>query len=161
MNLKNKPENLKESLDKVPEGSRKYAGTIVLIVIIAACVVGILIGRSIDARNKETEETFAAPLFEHALPEGARLVQKTSSHSARDGSTYACLIIQTEASEKELKSFYSDLQLEPAEKGDGVVFYIREVDEDGLSQLRKADLYEEEGGDYWYIYAYSGDDVDE
>ena len=98
-------------------------------------------------------DKFGAPLFTHALPENAVLVQE-SAVKDDDGGITAALLLQTDLSGEELKAFYSDTVYLPAEEGQTVTLEAKALDESSLEALKQAKLYEE-GASYQFVYIYS------
>lgn len=96
---------------------------------------------------------FGEPLFSHALPEGAKLVQKDAAKD-KEGGTTAALLLQTDLSEDELLAFYSDTDYMPAEEGQTVSLKVKALDESSMQALKQAKLHEE-GAQYWFVYLYS------
>ena len=105
-------------------------------------------------------DDFAAPLFNHEMPEDARLIQATAAEND-DGSTNATIIMQTEWTEEEILAHYSDTTYLPAAENDEVTLQVLPLDEGSIEAVKQADLYEEEGGDYWFVYLYSAPKVTE
>ena len=98
-------------------------------------------------------ERFAAPLFEHALPEGSYSVQ-TSSVRDNAGGTTAAIILGTQISEEELMAAYSDVEYAPAREGETVELAVKPLDDASIEALRSAGRYREEDS-YYFIYIYS------
>ena len=96
---------------------------------------------------------FGAPLFEHALPEGAKLVQQAAA-KADDGTVTAAIILQTELTSEVLEVFYADRDYPPMEEGQTVTLSAKALDQASLDALKEADLYEE-GASYQFVYLYS------
>lgn len=108
----------------------------------------------IPQKMEEREcERFAAPLFEHALPENSYSVQNSSVRDDQGGTT-AAMIIGTSLSEEELAAFYGDTEYLPARKGEQVELSVKALDEASLEALRSAGKYREEE-DYFFVYIYS------
>ena len=135
---------------KKPEGRLPY---IVGLVCAALVVLAAIIIPSYNADKKA--DAFAAPLFNHEMPDDARLIQATTTEND-DGSTSATIILQSAWTQDEIADFYSDTDYAPAADGEVVTFSVLPVDADSLEVLKNADLYEEEGGEYWFVYLYSG-----
>ena len=139
-----------------PEGfskdKQKY-GMLVIGIILVGCLIGVFIGRTQDKRLAD----FSAALFNHALPKDTRLVTSYSDDSAYQGNrqAFACLIIQSTLPQEELLAFYSDTEYLPARNGDTVTLQVLPIEGDNLETLKGTKQYQEEGGDYWYIYLYS------
>lgn len=111
-----------------------------------------------DKLAQKRADSFAEPLFSHELPEGARLIQKGASEN-EDGTTSATIILQSTWTEEELQNFYLDTDftgsvLEADVKAE-VTLSVLPLDDSSLEAVKQAGLYEEEGGDYWFIYLYS------
>lgn len=104
--------------------------------------------------NQGIAKSYAEPLFSHALPEGAKVVS-TDAVKDDDGGITAAILMQTDLSVEELKTFYSDLHLEPAEPEHTVLLEVKPLSEDDLDVLKQAKLYEE-GCSYQFVYVYSG-----
>lgn len=105
-------------------------------------------------RLEEREcERFAAPLFNHALPENSYAVQ-TSSVRDDAGGTTAAVILGTALSAEELEAFYSDTAYLPAREGETVTLSVKALDEASLKALQSAGKYRSED-DYYFIYIYS------
>ena len=108
----------------------------------------------IPQKMEEREcERFAAPLFEHALPENSYSVQNSSVRDDQGGTT-AAMIIGTSLSEEELAAFYGDTEYLPAREGEQVALSVKALDEASLEALRSAGKYREEE-DYFFVYIYS------
>ena len=108
----------------------------------------------IPQKMEEREcERFAAPLFEHALPENSYSVQNSSVRDDQGGTT-AAMIIGTSLSEEELAAFHGDTEYLPARKGEQVELSVKALDEASLEALRSAGKYREEE-DYFFVYIYS------
>jgi len=108
----------------------------------------------IPQKMEEREcERFAAPLFEHALPENSYSVQNSSVRDDQGGTT-AAMIIGTSLSEEELAAFYGDTEYLPAREGEQVELSVKALDEASLEALRSAGKYREEE-DYFFVYIYS------
>ena len=101
---------------------------------------------------------FAEPLFSHAIPTDARLIQKSASEN-EDGTISATIILQSTWSQQELLDFYMDIDymssVQEADVKAQVTLSVLPLDESSLNAVQQAGLYEEEGGDYWFIYLYS------
>lgn len=117
------------------------------VVILAALVLP-------GSESDKKAETFADPLFNHEMPADARLIQ-TSASQNDDGSTSATILLQSEWSEEEIYAFYNDTVYPPAAEKDAVTLSVLPLDDSSLEAVKKADLYEEEGGAYWFVYLYS------
>lgn len=86
---------------------------------------------------------FGEPLFSHALPEGAELIQQDAGKTD-DGSVMAAMILKTKMSSEELEAFYGDISYTPAEEGQAVTLNASPLDESSLAALKQAKLYEED-----------------
>lgn len=95
---------------------------------------------------------FGAPLFEHTLPEGAKLVQQAAA-KADDGTVTAAIILQTDLSSEVLENFYADREYPPMEEGQTVTLSAKALDESSINALKEAKLYEE-GAAYQFVYLY-------
>lgn len=96
---------------------------------------------------------FAEPLYSHALPEGSRLVQKSSVKS-KDGSFTAALILASDMDAQALRDFFADGPYIPAKKDQAVTLEVKPLDEESLAALQKAGL-QKEGETYYFVYIYS------
>ena len=97
---------------------------------------------------------FAAPLFNHEMPADARLIQATAAEND-DGSTSATIIMQTEWSEQEILDHYNDTTYPPAAENDEITLSVLPLDDSSIEAVKQAGLYEEGGGNYWFVYLYS------
>lgn len=140
------------------ENRRYYYGLFSIIFIIICCIIGTLIG------NRQTAKlnAFTSQLTEHAVPESSRVANVTTGTNKVSGHTesYACLILQSTLSKEELLSFYDHDGYQPAREGNVVTLQVLPLSEDHLATLKTTNYYEEEGGDYWYIYLYSANPTD-
>ena len=107
-------------------------------------------GHFSDKRANE----FADPLFNHEMPNDARLIQATAAEND-DGSTSATIIMQTAWDEQEILNHYNDTVYPPAAENDEVVLSVLPLDDSSIEAVKQAGLYEEDGGDYWFVYLYS------
>lgn len=96
---------------------------------------------------------FAAPLYSHAVPEGAVLIEKAAAKDD-DGGITAALLLETDLSSEELVQFYSDEDYPPAGEGQTVTLEAKELDESSIAAMKQAKLYEE-GKQYQFVYLYS------
>ncbi len=96
---------------------------------------------------------FAAPLYNHALPEGAALIQKDAAKD-REGGFTAALLLETDWSSEALIQFYSDTAYPPAKEGQTVKLDAKALDESSIAAMKQAKLYEE-GKQYQFVYLYS------
>ncbi len=134
---------------KKPEGRLPYiVGLVCAALAVFAAVF--LPGKLADKRADD----FAAPLFNHEMPDDARLIQASAAEN-EDGSTSATIIMQTEWSEDEILAHYSDTTYPPAAENDEVTLSVLPLDDSSIDAVKQADLYEEEGGEYWFVYLYS------
>ena len=104
--------------------------------------------------SEDRANDFAAPLFNHEMPDDARFIQASAAEND-DGSTSATIIMQTEWSEQEILEHYSDTTYPPAAKNDVVTLSVLPLDDNSIEAVKQAGLYEEDGGDYWFVYLYS------
>ena len=103
---------------------------------------------------------FADPLFNHEMPFDARLIQATATEND-DGSTSATIIMQTEWDEQEILDHYNDITYPPAAENDQVTLSVLPLDDSSIEAVKQAGLYEEDGGEYWFVYLYSAPKVTE
>lgn len=134
---------------KLPKGKFPY----ILGLICAAFVIFVMILSPGKSSNSQAE-AFAAPLFNHEMPDDARLIQ-TSASTNDDGSTSATILLQSTWSEQKIYDFYQDTTYAPAAENDVVTLSVLPLDDSSLEAVKQADLYEEEGGNYWFVYLYS------
>ena len=113
-------------------------------------------GHFSDKRANE----FADPLFNHEMPFDARLIQATATEND-DGSTSATIIMQTEWDEQEIWDHYNDITYPPAAENDQVTLSVLPLDDSSIEAVKQAGLYEEDGGEYWFVYLYSAPKVTE
>ncbi len=106
--------------------------------------------------DKKVADTFAEPLFTHALPEGAEQVQQEADRSKTDGGkmTAAYLLLSADATEDELYTFYNDVDYPPAQEGDTVTLHVQPLDDASLDALEQGGL-DVEGKSYWFVYLVS------
>ncbi len=107
-----------------------------------------------DKLSDDRANDFAAPLFNHEMPDDARLIQATAAEND-DGSTSATIIMQTQWSEQEILDHYNDTIYPPAAEIDEVTLSVLPLDDSSIEAVKQAELYEEDGGDYWFVYLYS------
>lgn len=113
---------------------------------IAVIAVLVLPGKLEDrAANK-----FGEPLFSHALPEGAELIQKDAGKTD-DGGIMAAMILKTDLSSEELEAFYGDVTYLPAEDGQTVSLRAKPLDENSIQAMKQAKLYVE-GAFYQFVF---------
>lgn len=98
--------------------------------------------------------SFADPLFNHEMPDDARLIQASASEND-NGSTSATIIMQTEWTQDEILEYYSDTNYPPAAENDDVTLSVLPLNDSSIEAVKQADLYEEDGGEYWFVYLYS------
>ena len=126
--------------------AKRFLPLILILVMMAA----FLVPKKLQDR---AAEKFGEPLFSHALPEGAKLIQQDAAKD-KDGGTTAALLLQTDLTEEELIAFYSDTEYVPAKEGQTVVLKVKALDESSIDALKQAKLYED-GAQYLFIYLYS------
>lgn len=120
-----------------------------LVVMLAVLAAFLLPGKLEDRKA----EAFGEPLFSHALPEGAALIQKDAGKND-DGSTMAALLLQTDLTPAELETFYGDLDVAPANEDEAVTLSASALNESSLAALKQASLYED-GAAYCFVYLIS------
>ncbi len=128
------------------ETAKRFLPLILILVIMAA----FLIPKRLQER---VAEQFGEPLFSHALPEGAKLIQQDAAKDDEGGTT-AALLLQTDLTEEALLEFYSDMTYAPAKEGQSVTLKVKPLDENSIQALKQAKLYEE-GAQYQFVYLYS------
>lgn len=128
------------------ETAKRFLPLLLMIAILAAFIIP-------KRLQDRAANQFGEPLYSHALPEGAKLVQKDAAKD-KEGGTTAALLLQTDLNEDELLAFYSDTAYTPAEEGQTVSLNVKALDESSLQALKQAKLYEE-GAQYWFVYLYS------
>ncbi len=106
-----------------------------------------------DKLAEKAAMEFGAPLFSHALPVGAKLIEHDAAKD-EDGGTTAALLLRTDLSPEELQTFYGDASYLPAEEGQTVELSVKALDQGSLDALKQAKLYEE-GAAYCFVYLYS------
>ncbi|HCA34820.1 MAG TPA: hypothetical protein DEP00_07245 [Lachnospiraceae bacterium] len=153
--LKNLIHNPDDKNDEVPTGAKKYYGLIIIVVILAACLVGIAIGKNVDEKTDQVLSSFQAPLYDHELPQDSILLDQECKKNT-DGSVFACLILQTKLSQSDLETFYKDVDPQPAYEGQTASLKVIQVTDDSLTSVQKSDEYQKGAGDCWFIYMYSG-----
>ena len=84
-------------------------------------------------------DDFAAPLFNHEMPDDARLIQASAAEN-EDGSTSATIIMQTEWTEEEILAHYSDTTYLPAAENDEVTLQVLPLDDSSIEAVKQADL---------------------
>ena len=120
------------------------------LLIILAIMAAMIIPKKPEAR---AANAFGEPLFSHALPENAKLLQQDAAKDD-EGGTIAALLLETDLSVEALEEFYSDTVFAPAEEGQTVTLQAKELDEGSISALKQAELYTE-GAQYMFVYLYS------
>lgn len=122
-----------------------------------AIFIFVLIGALPKTIREQSAKKFAKPLFSHEAPADSRVIQTYAEQTKENGkaSTFAAIILQSSLSKDELLTFYSDTEYPPAKEGDQVSLQVYPLEEDALAVLKNNNLYQEDGGDYWYIYLYS------
>lgn len=128
------------------EISKKLLPLLLMLLILAA----FLIPKKLESR---AANAFGEPLFSHALPEGAKLVQQDAAKD-KEGGTTAALLLQTDLSSEALETFYADISYPPAKDGQTVTLSAKPLDDASISALKQAKLYEE-GSNYQFLYIYS------
>lgn len=101
--------------------------------------------------QKAEAVAFGEPLFAHALPSGAQVVQQEAKRDDAGVMTAAMLLRWDGGSAEELLAFYSDTTYPPFEEGQTTHLQTRPLDEASIETLKRADLYTE-GADYWFIW---------
>lgn len=119
------------------------------VILMAAILIAFLLPKRLE---EKACQDFGAPLFEHALPEDAKVIQQSAVKDDEGGVT-AALILQTGLTSEELKTFYSDTDYPPMEEGQTVTLNAKPLDDDSLAALKQAELYEE-GAAYQFVYLY-------
>ena len=125
------------------------------LVILVALVALLLLPKFLATR---AADKFGAPLFDHALPEAATVIQKDAAKT-EEGGMMAALLLKTDLTSEELEAFYADVETEPAQPGDTVILRAKALDESSVEALKQAKVYEE-GASYQFVYLYSGPDVE-
>lgn len=128
------------------ETAKRFLPLLIIIAVMAAFMVP-------KRLQERAANQFGEPLFSHALPEGARLIQQDAAKD-KEGGTTAALLLQTDLTEEELLDFYSDRTYAPAKEGQTVSLKVKILDENSIQALKQAKLYEE-GAQYWFVYLYS------
>lgn len=128
------------------ETAKRFLPLLLMIAILAAFIIP-------KRLQDRAANQFGEPLFSHALPEGAKLLQKDAAKD-EEGGTTAALLLQTDLSEDELLAFYSDTAYTPAEEGQTVSLKVKALDESSIQALKQAKLYED-CAQYWFVYLYS------
>ena len=125
------------------------------LVILLALLAAFLLPKYFENR---AADKFGAPLFNHALPETATLIQKDAAKT-EEGGMMAALLLKSDLTSEELEDFYADVEAEPAQPGDTLILRARELDESSVEALKQAKIYEE-GASYQFVYLYSGPDAE-
>ena len=115
--------------------------------LMVAVMAAFLLPKKLEERNANQ---FGEPLFSHALPENAELIQKDSGKTD-DGSIMAALLLKTDLTSEELELFYGDAVYAPAKEGQTVTLSAKALDENSLDALKKAKLYED-GASYQFVF---------
>ena len=106
------------------------------------------------ALEKRACDQFAQPLFDHALPAGAELVQQ-SNVVDDDGGFTAALILGADADEETLRAFYGDTDYAPGRDDyTEPTLTVAPLDEASLDALEQGGT-RKAGVDYWFVYIYS------
>ena len=119
------------------------------LLLMAAILAAFLLPKRLE---QKACNNFGAPLFEHALPEGTKVVQQTAVKDDEGGVT-AALLLQTELTPETLKAFYADTDYPPMKEGQTVTLSAKELDEASMDALKQAKLYED-GASYRFVYLY-------
>lgn len=140
---------------KLPKGKFPYIMGGLFAIIILALVFALP-----ETMSKRSAKAFAEPLYNHEMPAGARFVSSSANQGELDGegsgtATNATLILQCDWSQQQIYDFYNDISYPPAREGDVVTLSVTPLDDSSLDALRQADLYQEDGGSYWFVYLYS------
>lgn len=125
------------------------------LVILLALLAAFLLPKYLENR---AADQFGAPLFNHALPEDATLIQKDAAKT-EEGGMMAALLLKTDLTSEALEAFYADVEAEPAQPGDTLILRAKALDESSVEALKQAKVYEE-GASYQFVYLYSGPDVE-
>ncbi len=106
------------------------------------------------ALEKRACDRFAQPLFDHALPAGAELVQQSNVVDDGKGFT-AALILGADTTEAELLAFYGDVDYAPGRDNyTEPTLTAAPLDEASLDALEQGGK-RKAGTDYWFVYIYS------
>jgi len=140
------------SLDELFKGKPTTAAFILIFIICCCLLVAIP-----DSIQNHKVKVFAEQLYNHEIPDDARVLQTAhDSEKTDDGRvTYATVLLQTSLTEEELTAFYNDTSYTPARDGDTVTLTVYALDDSSLKAIQQAGLYQEDGGDYWFVYLYS------
>lgn len=128
------------------ETAKRFLPLLIIIAVMAAFLVP-------KRLQERAANQFGEPLFSHALPEGAKLIQQDAAKD-KEGGTTAALLLQTDLTEEELLDFYGDRTYEAAKEGQAVTLQVKALDESSIQALKQAKLYED-GAQYWFVYLYS------
>lgn len=128
-------------------GRKRYWISMALALLVLAAV---LLPKRLEERACNR---FAEPLYSHALPADARLVQKSAVKDKSGGYT-AAVILAADTTEEALVRFFGDIQYPPAKEGQSVTLAAKPLDENSLAALQKAGL-QQAGESYWFVYIYS------
>lgn len=139
---------------QLPKGRFPYIfGSLFAIVML--CLLFVLPETIANKKSERFAADFAAPLFEHEMPKGARFISSSASEDQAAGSTSATIILQSEWTKEQIEQLYQDRTYPPARENDEVTLSIIPLDDSSLNSLKQAGLYQESGGSYWFIYLYS------
>ncbi len=128
------------------ETAKRFLPLLIIIAVMAAFLVP-------KRLQERAADRFGEPLFSHALPEGAKLIQQDAVKD-KEGGTTAALLLQTDLSEEALLAFYGDVTYAPAGEGQTVTLQVKALDESSIQALKQAKLYED-GAQYLFLYLYS------
>ena len=128
------------------ETAKRFLPLLIIIAVMAAFLVP-------KRLQEQAANQFGEPLFSHALPDGAKLIQQDAAKD-KEGGTTAALLLQTDLTKEELLDFYGDMTFAPAKEGQTVALQVKTLDEGSMQALRQAKLYEE-GAQYRFVYLYS------
>lgn len=129
---------------------REWIRRLLPLVLMIAVMAAFLLPKKLQER---AANQFGEPLFSHALPEGAVLIQQDAGKND-DGSIMAAMILKTDMSSAELERFYGDILYAPAEEGQTVTLSASALDDNSISALKQAKLYEE-GASYRFVFLIS------
>lgn len=129
---------------------REWIKRLLPLVLMIAVMAAFLLPKRLQDR---AANQFGEPLFSHALPEGAELIQQDAGKND-DGSIMAAMILKTDLSSEELERFYGDVVYAPAKEGQTVTLSASALDDSSISALKQAKLYEE-GASYQFVFLIS------
>lgn len=139
---------------QLPKGKFPYIfGSLFAIVIL--CLLFVLPETIANKKSERFAGAFAAPLFEHEMPEGARFISSSASEDQAARAVSATIILQSDWSKEQIEQLYQDRVYPPARENDEVTLSVIPLDDSSLNALQQAGLYQESGGSYWFIYLYS------